>query len=219
VLSESESRAENTADGVSRGFLADDAVFIVVRSEADASELVNTRIIKDDIYQRQQDTLIVWTEPSDGRDLALSFENIEGCFAVWHQICEIQRILGGKPNGQHGSGAAHPTSLLARSRQADMSQTNLFRTVPSRMGMLEVPPPCRNQPSATSTPSSAASGWQPNRDFWGVSCRFPGAFSNSLELPSRFCGSSRITSTSSSRSSRRAKILRRKASFTSYAKL
>ena len=47
---------------------------ILVVSEEDANRtLLETRITKDDGYQKQQDTLIVWTE-TNGVDMALSFQ-------------------------------------------------------------------------------------------------------------------------------------------------
>ena len=45
--------------------------------KSDTSEervLLESRISRNDIYQRQQDTLIVWQEPESGRDIALSFQ-------------------------------------------------------------------------------------------------------------------------------------------------
>lgn len=64
--------------------------------------LLETRIVKDDGYQKQQglpskysdvsislesdtiltDTLIVWTE-TNGTDMALSFQEAEGCAVIW----------------------------------------------------------------------------------------------------------------------------------------
>ncbi|MCJ1248095.1 Platinum sensitivity protein [Trapelia coarctata] len=44
--------------------------------------LLETKISKDDGYQKQQDTLIVWTE-SNGTDMALSFQEADGCAAIW----------------------------------------------------------------------------------------------------------------------------------------
>jgi protein phosphatase 4 regulatory subunit 3 len=45
--------------------------------------LLETKIQKDDGYQKQQDTLIVWTE-SNGTDMALSFQEAEGCAVIWY---------------------------------------------------------------------------------------------------------------------------------------
>lgn len=54
---------------------------------------METPVIAQDVYQLQQDTLIVWTEV-DGRDLALSFQDARGCSEVWDNICEVQRRIG-----------------------------------------------------------------------------------------------------------------------------
>ena len=63
--------------------------------------LLETRICKEDGFQKQQgmsqpclvsretlltslaDTLIVWTEPSNGIDMALSFQEADGCALIW----------------------------------------------------------------------------------------------------------------------------------------
>lgn len=67
--------------------------FIVARSEANYEHLVLTTAIRsNDVYQRQQETLIVWTEP-DGSDYALSFQDPEGCAEIWGFIVEVQQHL------------------------------------------------------------------------------------------------------------------------------
>lgn len=54
---------------------------------------MNSRIRQDfDTYSRQQDTLIVWSEP-DGTDLALSFQEVPGCNDVWEAIMEAQKRM------------------------------------------------------------------------------------------------------------------------------
>ncbi|WWC85689.1 uncharacterized protein L201_000555 [Kwoniella dendrophila CBS 6074] len=55
--------------------------------------LLSARVEKEDIYGKQQDTLIVWTEPATGLDMALSFQDPEGCEDIWQFICEVQRHL------------------------------------------------------------------------------------------------------------------------------
>ncbi|KAL9027129.1 MAG: hypothetical protein Q9196_004305 [Gyalolechia fulgens] len=54
--------------------------------------LLESRVSKDDGYQKQQDTLIVWTE-SSGTDMALSFQEAEGCAAIWELISQVQQQL------------------------------------------------------------------------------------------------------------------------------
>lgn len=66
---------------------------LTARSERNLQEVVlSTTIRSNDVYQRQQDTLIVWTEP-DGVDYALSFQEAEGCAEVWNFISEVQRHM------------------------------------------------------------------------------------------------------------------------------
>lgn len=66
--------------------------FMLVVSEDLGTEdlLLKTRVVKEDVYQRQQDTLVVWTEP-DGTDMALSFQEADGCHEVWEFLTEVQK--------------------------------------------------------------------------------------------------------------------------------
>lgn len=52
--------------------------------------LLETRVAKGDSFHKQQETLIVWTEPSNGIDMALSFQEAEGCTMIWRFISQIQ---------------------------------------------------------------------------------------------------------------------------------
>uniref|UniRef100_A0A6B2KYD8 Uncharacterized protein n=1 Tax=Arcella intermedia TaxID=1963864 RepID=A0A6B2KYD8_9EUKA len=60
---------------------------------------MQSRISGEDIYNKQQETLIVWNEidqgddDDEGTDLALSFQDKEGCSEIWDEICEIQQSL------------------------------------------------------------------------------------------------------------------------------
>ncbi|KAF8076723.1 component of IIS longevity pathway SMK-1-domain-containing protein [Lyophyllum atratum] len=68
---------------------------LIARSERSYNEIILSTVIRsNDVYQRQQDTLIVWTEP-DGVDYALSFQDPEGCSEVWNFICDVQRHMNG----------------------------------------------------------------------------------------------------------------------------
>lgn len=53
-------------------------------------KLLEVRIVEDDIYTRQGDTIITWTEPSSNADLALSFEDTEGWNRIWEDVCKVQ---------------------------------------------------------------------------------------------------------------------------------
>lgn len=66
---------------------------IVVTSEDEPDRtLLESRITKDDGYQKQQETLIVWTE-GNGVDMALSFQEAEGCASIWEFVSDIQGRL------------------------------------------------------------------------------------------------------------------------------
>jgi len=64
-------------------------ISLVVRSEQDGSLLLESKIQSDTAYQKQQETLIVWSE-GDNFDLALSFQERAGCDEIWEKICAVQ---------------------------------------------------------------------------------------------------------------------------------
>ncbi|KAJ3283863.1 Platinum sensitivity protein [Rhizoclosmatium sp. JEL0117] len=65
---------------------------------SDPPLLLKTRIRKDLDFIRQQDTLIVWTE-DDGSDMALSFQEQEGCNTLWNTIRQAKNRLNGVEGG------------------------------------------------------------------------------------------------------------------------
>ncbi|KAJ7118588.1 component of IIS longevity pathway SMK-1-domain-containing protein [Mycena crocata] len=66
---------------------------LIARSERNYSDIIlSTPIRSTDVYQRQQETLIVWTEPN-GADYALSFQDPEGCSEVWNFILDVQHHI------------------------------------------------------------------------------------------------------------------------------
>ncbi|OGE56819.1 hypothetical protein PENARI_c002G11658 [Penicillium arizonense] len=66
---------------------------IFVESEDQPNRiLLQTKIGKDEGYQKQQETLIVWTEPN-GTDMALSFQEAEGCAVIWDFVNAVQQHL------------------------------------------------------------------------------------------------------------------------------
>lgn len=69
-----------------------DARVIVVSEEDPSRHLLETRIGKDDGYQKQQETLIVWTE-NNVTDMALSFQEAEACAGIWEFVSKVQGRL------------------------------------------------------------------------------------------------------------------------------
>lgn len=66
-----------------------DGMSLLVKNESDGSLLLESKIQIDTHYQKQQGTLIVWTE-GDNNDLALSFQEQDGCNEIWEKICQVQ---------------------------------------------------------------------------------------------------------------------------------
>ncbi|KAF6842045.1 suppressor of mek1 [Colletotrichum plurivorum] len=73
---------------------------VIVESEDHPDRLLlETKICKEDGFQKQQGkspgskTLIVWTEPSNGIDMALSFQEAEGCSLIWKFINSVQQTF------------------------------------------------------------------------------------------------------------------------------
>ncbi|CAO2587143.1 Serine/threonine-protein phosphatase 4 regulatory subunit 3A [Lemmus lemmus] len=61
---------------------------LLVRAESDGSLLLESKINPNTAYQKQQDTLIVWSE-AENYDLALSFQEKAGCDEIWEKICQV----------------------------------------------------------------------------------------------------------------------------------
>jgi protein phosphatase-4 regulatory subunit 3 len=80
-----------------------DGMSLLVRNESDGSLLLESKIQLDTLYQKQQGTLIVWTE-SDNYDLALSFQEQDGCNEIWEKICQVQ---GRDPSYEHDQDEDH----------------------------------------------------------------------------------------------------------------
>lgn len=65
--------------------------YFIVRNELDSDDIILKLFLEGSIqYQRQQETLIVWTDLS-GKDLALSFQENEGCADLCDFIIKVQQ--------------------------------------------------------------------------------------------------------------------------------
>ncbi|KAG0054269.1 Platinum sensitivity protein [Gryganskiella cystojenkinii] len=89
---------------------------LIVHSEDDEDVvLLSSRIrVGEELYQRQQETLIVWSE-EEGVDLALSFQEAEGCGEIWDNISEVQQHyaedLFSDPSDANGAGGGEYITL------------------------------------------------------------------------------------------------------------
>ncbi|XP_059449711.1 uncharacterized protein LOC132180775 isoform X2 [Corylus avellana] len=66
---------------------------LFVVDEEDNETLLLHRISSDDIYRKQEDTIISWRDPEYSTELALSFQETTGCSYIWDHICNVQRNL------------------------------------------------------------------------------------------------------------------------------
>lgn len=66
---------------------------LFVIDEEDNETLLSHRIRSDEIYRRQEDTIISWRDPEYSTELALSFQEATGCSYIWDHICNVQRNM------------------------------------------------------------------------------------------------------------------------------
>lgn len=66
---------------------------LFVYDEDDSETILLHRISSDDIYRKQEDTIISWRDPEYATELALSFQEPSGCSYIWDHICNVQRNM------------------------------------------------------------------------------------------------------------------------------
>ncbi|TYH27367.1 hypothetical protein ES288_A02G064600v1 [Gossypium darwinii] len=66
---------------------------LYVFDEEDNETLLVHRICPDDIYRKQEDTIISWRDSEYSTELALSFQENTGCSYIWDHICNVQRNI------------------------------------------------------------------------------------------------------------------------------
>jgi hypothetical protein len=82
-----------------------DALGLRVLSEQDANkELLVTKIFEEEVFQRQGDTIVTWTNPETREDVALSFQEAAGAQEVWEMICQVQGRSPLDDGGDDGGG-------------------------------------------------------------------------------------------------------------------
>ena len=69
--------------------------FRVSAENPNDKELLVTKIFEEEVFQRQGDTIVTWTNPETREDVALSFQEAKGAQQVWEIICQVQ---GRSPN-------------------------------------------------------------------------------------------------------------------------
>lgn len=66
---------------------------LFVIDEEDHETLLLHRISSEEIYRKQEETIISWRDPEYSTELALSFQETTGCSFIWDHICTVQRNL------------------------------------------------------------------------------------------------------------------------------
>lgn len=66
---------------------------LLVIDEEDNDAILVHRISSEDIYRRQEDTIISWRDLELSTELALSFQEASGCSYIWDHICGVQRNI------------------------------------------------------------------------------------------------------------------------------
>ena len=102
-------------DGVDQPLQSSQPVISAAASTSALSSLtlLHHRIVDGQDYQRQGDTIITWCENSTGLDLALSFQDTDGCTAIWSLITALQQTSEAElvvPD-RHSIGAEEEVSL------------------------------------------------------------------------------------------------------------
>ncbi|XP_043753395.1 serine/threonine-protein phosphatase 4 regulatory subunit 3-B-like [Cervus elaphus] len=62
---------------------------LLVRSEPNGLQILESKINPDTPYQRRQGTLIVWSE-AENHGMAISFPDAASCHEIWKDICQVQ---------------------------------------------------------------------------------------------------------------------------------
>lgn len=77
--------------GFCSGELIDDQAYVIVRNEENRTDILLRKHIAGSIqFHKQQETLIVWSE-TDKNDMALSFQEADGCMLVCEFLVYVQQ--------------------------------------------------------------------------------------------------------------------------------
>ncbi|KAK9823072.1 hypothetical protein WJX81_007297 [Elliptochloris bilobata] len=118
------------------------SVGLVVISEEDMHRtLLIHRISLEDIYQRQgEDTIITWSDPEIGTDIALSFQEAVGCNHIWEHVQQVQSQFQRTKAGGASSEAAVRRRYVDEFEQASVSLEGDFGDGPGAKPV-ELPEP------------------------------------------------------------------------------
>jgi len=92
-----------------------EGAIVVVSEDAQSGTLLTSKIVVDDVYERQGESIIMWRETGADVDLSLSFQDTEGCVAMWAAIEAVQEgvLMRAAAAGGFGPGSGRsPSSPL-----------------------------------------------------------------------------------------------------------
>ena len=101
---------DDQGTGDAQSVVRDDTTYIIVMNEENTLKLLDVPIREDENYERQQDSIIMWREPTLGVDCALSFQEVNYCEALWQTILSVQRAYNTANYGMY----LHPISLCLK---------------------------------------------------------------------------------------------------------
>ncbi|KAM0823544.1 hypothetical protein ACQ4PT_070804 [Festuca glaucescens] len=98
---------------------------LAVVDEEDNDTLLLHNITPDDIYRKQEETIISWRDPEKALELALSFQEAEGCSYIWENMCNIREDLQSKILRSHVAGPKPALKSLVASRGSFLHDKSL----------------------------------------------------------------------------------------------
>ncbi|XP_019440163.1 PREDICTED: uncharacterized protein LOC109345548 isoform X2 [Lupinus angustifolius] len=75
---------------------------LFVCGEENNETLLLHHITSDDIYRKQQDTVISWRDPEYATELALRFQDPSECSYIWEHICSVQSNIQSNTLNKNG---------------------------------------------------------------------------------------------------------------------
>ena len=99
---------------------------VAVIAEVTGIVLLESQVSADSVYQRQGDTIVTWNDCTFGLDLALSFEDVDGCAQIFASIQSLHDAVGssdersGAESASGGGAAAVAAAAEEKGTGADV---------------------------------------------------------------------------------------------------
>lgn len=107
-------------------------------NETPGKIILESAIVAEDIYQPQGKMIITWSEPTSNMELAISFEEQQGCEYILDQLCQIQgRVSGDFHGGPRGAPNEYGYRTMMRDGEVESGESSFQDS----MERLELPDP------------------------------------------------------------------------------